>query len=114
LEKRDYSTSRGCNRGETKRAGGRHPATPAGPDPIRCSASIADAGRLLLSQLLCFVAQLIGLLDEGLLLGWIFFEVRLQAEQQVLVDERFHVVRLDLERAIDGVDALLHEIALLV
>ena len=57
---------------------------------------------------------MIGLLDERLLLGGVLFEVRLEPEEQVLVNQRFHVVGFDLEGVIDRLDALLHELAFFV
>ena len=59
------------------------------------------------------VAQPIGFLEELLLLGGILLHVGLQAEQQVLIDERLGVIRFDLQRVIDGFDAFADEVALL-
>ena len=54
-------------------------------------------------------AEHFGFLDQRLLLGGIFFEVRLQAQQETLVDDRFNVVGLQLERLVDGGFALVDE-----
>src|SRR5262249_16378218 len=59
------------------------------------------------------VAQLIGLLDQRLLLRDVLLHVRFQTEQEVLVYERFGVVRFDLQRVVDRLDALFHVRALL-
>src|SRR5271154_3565680 len=67
--------------------------------------SVSDARRFLLTKLLRAVAQLVGFLQERVLLRLVFLEQRLRAEEEVLVDQRFHVVRLQLERVVDRLEA---------
>src|SRR5437762_4572303 len=93
----------------------RPPERPAAFDPIsRSRRRLADAGDLLLAQLLRLVAQPIGFLEQLLLLGGILLQVRLEPQQEILVHERFGIVRLDLQRVIDGLDALADVFAFLV
>ncbi len=74
-----YYRGRVTGRQQKKAAG----VCPAAFDPNRCRAPttrcrlIADAGGFRLADLLRLVAELVGLLDEGLLLGRILFDVRL-------------------------------------
>src|SRR3954471_7059918 len=96
---------------KTKKPSG---TNPTGPDPRVRRARLADAGRLLLAEFLRLVAQLVGILDQLLLLGRILLEVGLQTEEQVLVDERLHVIRLDLQRVVDCLHAFADELPLLV
>src|SRR5712691_9100738 len=79
-------------------------------DPIACREIYLWSGSRgpLFPQFLRPVAQLVRFLDERLLLGHIFFQVRLRTQEQVFIDQRFHVVGLDLQRVIHGLDALLH------
>src|SRR5712691_8110756 len=85
-------------------------------DPIACREIYLWGGSRgpLFPQFLRSVAQLVRFLDERLLLGRIFFQVRLRTQEQVLIDQRFHVVRLDLQRVIHRLDALLDVRLLLV
>src|SRR5678815_513964 len=67
-------------------------------------------GPLLFLNLDGAVAVLIGFLEQCLLLGGIFLEIRLHAEQQILVGERLGIIRLQLDRLVDrlvtGLDEL--------
>ena len=58
-------------------------------------------GALLLLNLDGSVAVLVGLLEQRLLLGRVLLEVRLHAEQQILVGERLGIVRLQLDGFVD-------------
>src|SRR5690349_15578087 len=92
-----------------KKGKGRFPEgkPPSSDKNVRCL--LAGAGPLLLLDLRCTVAVLIRLLEQRLLLGGIFFEVRLYAEQQILVGERLGIIRLQLDRLVDRLVAGLDE-----
>src|SRR3974390_2875532 len=78
-------------------------------DSVRASSGlVAGACGLGLADFLRLIAQLIRLLDKRLLLGRILLEVGLEAEQEVLVNERLGVIGLDLERAVNRLDALIN------
>src|SRR5207237_9639039 len=82
--------------GVTHRIQKRPPEPPAAFDPIsRSRRRLADAGDLLFPQLLRLVAEPIGFLEQLLLLVGILLQVRLEPQQEILVDEHFGIVRLD-------------------
>ena len=60
------------------------------------------------------MAQIVSLLgvflDQRLLFGHVLFEGCLNSQQEALVDHRLCVIRLDLQRVIDRLDALVHEV----
>ena len=75
--------------------------------PLWSSAFRAAAARgrcrlrlLLLLEFLCLVAELVGLLQERLLLGGIFLHQRLRPEEEILVGQRLEVVRLEGKRLV--------------
>ena len=70
------------------------------PDPrVRGS---GRAGSRLLPQFLGAIAELIRFLEQRLLPRRILLQVCLQAQQQVLVDQRFHVVVPERDRLVHG------------
>ena len=74
-------------------------------------AGLATAALAALAGLADFfgaVAELFRLAEQRLLAGRILFEVRLYAEQQVLVNERFHVLVIQRDRLIDRRQPGLH------
>ncbi len=82
------------------------PAVPAG-------AATGGLRRVLFADFLSAVLQLGGFAQQRLLTRGIAFEVGLHAEQQVLVDERFHVLGVQHQRLVDRFDAELHVLDLL-
>src|SRR5688572_28619701 len=63
--------------------------------------SLRGACEVRLADFLRAVAQLLCLADERLLPRWIPLEIRLDAQEQVLVDECFYVAVVQLERLVD-------------
>src|SRR6185503_5509749 len=69
----------------------------------RLALSASPAGRgcglrlLLLLEFLSLVAELVGLAQKRLLLGWILLHQCLRAEEEILVGQRLEVIRLQRE-----------------
>src|SRR5438094_254578 len=104
-----------CEFPEERKCWRRRPRVPAADSSLLGLLSVASGLRvaiaagapaLVLAEPLRLLAQFLGLANELVSPAWVRVEVRLEPQQQALVDERLDVVRPQLQRAFDGFESL--------